>query len=177
MKFTARFSMPRIDVAAYRTALARHMSDMIAQAAMAWLEAVLAEIPVWSGASRATFVKLANAIGHSLPVAPAAVNAAHGLFTTRIDRTGMGQTVSDGKVTADKQTGEYSFTYSTTLPWLIWNEYHNANVEPDSTLFYRLIEPGPYNFQVVGARAFLRFADKVDLLPVKPHVVAVPVKS
>ena len=177
MKFTAQLSMPRIDVAAYRAALDRHMSDVIAQAVLVWLEAVMAEIPVWSGASRATFVKLASAIGHSLPVAPAAVSAAHGLFTSRIDRTGMGQATSDGGVTADKQTGEYSFTYSTTLPWLVWNEYHNANVEPDPTLFYRVLKEGPYNFQAVGARAFLRFADKVDLLPVKPHVVAVSVKS
>lgn len=177
MKFTARLSAPRIDVAAYHNALDRHMSDLIAQAAMVWLEAVLAEIPVWSGASRATFVKLANAIGHSLPVAPAAVNTAHGLFTSRIDRTGMGQAASDGEVVADKNTGEYTFTYSTTLPWLIWNEYHNANVEPDPTLFYRLIEPGPYNFQIIGARAFLRFADNVALPPVGPHVRQVRVES
>jgi hypothetical protein len=177
MKLTAQFSMPRIDVAAYRSALDRHMSDMIAQALMTWLEAVLAEIPVWSWASRATFVKLAQEIGFSLPVAPAAVNAAHGLFTSRMDRTGMGQAQSAGKLTADKQTGEYSFTYSTTLPWLIWNEYHNANVEPDPTLFYRLLQPGPYNFQVKGARAFLRFAGKVELPSVKPHVLSVPVKS
>ena len=98
-----------------------------------------------------------------LPVAPAAVDAAHGLFSSRIDRTGMGTASGDGQMVTDKKTGEYSFTYSTTLPWLIWNEYHNANVEPDPTLFYRLIKPGPYNFQVIGARAFLRFADKVDL--------------
>jgi hypothetical protein len=139
---------------------------------MAWLEAVLAEIPVWSGASRATFVKLATAISYSLPVAPAAVNAAHGLFTTRIDRTGKGSAQSEGELTASKETGEYTFTYSTTLPWLIWNEYHNANVEPDPTLFYRLIKPGPYNFQAIGARAFLRVADKVDLPPVAPYVIA-----
>jgi len=89
----------------------------------------------------------------------------------------MGVTQSDGKLTADKQTGEYTFTYSTTLPWLIWNEYHNANVEPDPTLFYRLIDPGPYNFQAVGARAFLRSADSVALPSVQPHVRAVRVKS
>ena len=176
MKFTTQFSMPRIDVAAYRNALDRHMSDLIAQAVLVWLEAVLAEIPVWSGASRATFVKLASAIGHSLPIAPAAVSAAHGLFTSRINRTGMGQAASDGRVTADKQTGEYSFTYSTTLPWLIWNEYHNANVDPDPSLFYRVLKEGPYNFQVVGARAFLRFADNVDLPSVRPFVRGVRVK-
>ena len=53
---------------------------MIAQALMAWLEAVLAEIPVWSGASRATFVKLADR-----SATPARWTGdrqlAHGLFT------------------------------------------------------------------------------------------------
>jgi hypothetical protein len=176
MKFTAKFALPRIDVAGYRTALDKHMSEMSAQGLMVWLEAVLAEIPVWSGASRATFVKLAQEIGFNLPVAPAAVESAHGLFTSRIDRTAMGRAASDGKLTANKETGEYTFTYGTTLPWLIWNEYHNANVDPDPTLFYRLLNPGPYNFQIVGARAFLDFASKVNLPPVKSHVRSVPVK-
>ena len=166
MKFTAQFSIPRIDVAAYQSALHAHMSDMIAQALMAWLEAVLAEIPVWSGASRATFVKLADSISYSIPIAP-----------TVMDRTGRGEASSDGGVVANKETGEYSFTYSTTLPWLIWNDYHNANVEPDPTRFGRLIKEGPYNFQVVGARAFLAFADRVDLLPVAPYVKAERVKT
>jgi hypothetical protein len=177
MKFTAQFSIPRIDVLAYRNTVDQHMTQMIAQALMLWLEAVLAEIPVWSGASRATFVKLASAIGYSLPVAPAAVDSAHGLFNSRIDRTGMGMASGDGGVVTDKETGEYTFSYSTTLPWLIWNEYHNANVEPDPTLFYRVIKEGPYNFQAVGARAFLRFADSVDLPAVKPYVRAVRVKT
>jgi len=176
MKFTARFSVPRIDVSAYRSALDRHMKEMIGQALLTWLEAVLAEIPVWSGASRATFQKLARAVGYSLPVSPVAVNAAHGLFTSRIDRTGMGQSASAGEMVTDKETGEYTFTYSTTLPWLIWNEYHNANVDPDPSLFYRVIKEGPYNFQAIGARAFLRFADDVDLLPVKPFVRGESVK-
>jgi hypothetical protein len=94
-----------------------------------------------------------------------------------MDRTWKGEAQSDGSLTANKDTGEYSFTYGTTLPWLIWNEYHNANVEPDPTLFGRLIKEGPYNFQAVGARAFLAFADKVDLLPVAPYVKAERVKT
>ena len=166
MKFAAQFSIPRINLAAYQSALHAYMSDQIAQALLTWLEAVLAEIPVWSGASRATFVKLADSISYSLPITP-----------TVMDRTWRGEAQSDGTLTANKDTGEYSFTYSTTLPWLIWNEYHNANVEPDPTLFGRLIKEGPYNFQVVGARAFLAFADKVDLLPVAPYVKAERVES
>jgi hypothetical protein len=165
MKFTAQFSTPRIDVMGYAKALDAHMSEMIAQGLTVWLEAVLAEIPVWSGASRATFTKLASAISYSIPIDPVAV-----------DRTGRGMASSDGGMVTDKATGEYTFSYSTTLPWLIWNEYHNANVDPDPSLFYRVLKEGPYNFQVVGARAFLRFADNVDLLPVKPFVRGVRVK-
>jgi hypothetical protein len=142
------------------------MKAAIAQGLMEWLEAVLAEIPVWSGASRATFAKLASHISYSIPISP-----------TAIDRTGIGEASGDGEMVTDKETGEYTFSYSTSLPWLIWNEYHNANVEPDPTLFYRVIKEGPYNFQAVGARAFLRFADTVALPPVKPHVRAVRVKS
>jgi len=177
MKFKAQFSMPRIDVATYRNALDAYMKEAIAQGLMSWLEAVLAEIPVWSGASRATFVKLAEQIGYNLPVGPATGQWAHGLFTSRVDRKWMGETQSAGSLTTNKETGEYTFTYSTTLPWLIWNEYHNANVDPDPTLFYRLLEPGPYNFQIKGADAFLRFAEGVDLPSVKPHVRVVKFKS
>ena len=165
MKFTAQFSIPRIDVSAYQKALDQHMTHTIAQALMVWLEAVLAEIPVWSGASRATFTKLASAISYSIPIDPVAV-----------DRTGRGMASGDGGMVTDKAKGEYTFSYSTTLPWLIWNEYHNANVDPDPSLFYRVLKEGPYNFQVVGARAFLRFADNVDLPSVKPFVCGVRVK-
>ena len=166
MKFTARLSAPRIDVSAYRKALDKHMTAAIARGLMEWLEAVLAEIPVWSGASRATFSKLASHISLSIPIAPVAV-----------DRVGTGQASGDGQMETDIDSGRYTFTYSTSLPWLIWNEYHNANVDPDPSLFYRVIKEGPYNFQAVGARAFLRFADGVDLPPVKPHVRAVRVNT
>ena len=175
MKFTTQLSIPRINVSGYRSAVDEHMREVIAQAVSVWLEAVLMEIPVWSGASRATFQKLAQGIGYNLPIGPAAVDAAHGLFNSRIDRTAIGRASGDGKVTTDK--GEYTFTYSTTLPWLIWNAYHNANVDPDPSLFDRLLEPGPYNFQVKGARAFLQFAANVDLPAVKPFVYGVRVKT
>ena len=48
---------------------------------------------------------------------------------------GIGQLAGDGSMETDKKKGDYTFTYSTTLPWLIWNEYHNANVEPDPTMY------------------------------------------
>ena len=66
--------------------------------------------------------------------------------------------------------------YRTWLPWLIWNEYHNANVDPDPGLFGRLLKPGPYNFQVKGYEAFKQFSQAVDLPAVSRYVKSVRVK-
>lgn len=165
MHIIRHFALPAIDLNAYRKELHRHMSDVIAQATMEWLDTVLAEIPTWSGASRATFVKLASEINFSVDIAP-----------TAMDRTAEGITQSDGEVVMDSNKGRYVFTYGTSLPWLVWNEYHNANIEPDPTLFYRVWKEGPYMFQVKGAEAFKRFADKVRLPKVAPFVHAHRIK-
>jgi len=171
MKFTHTFRVPRIDVDAYRKALDRKMSEAIAQAVTVWLDAVLMEIPVWSGASQATFVKLAQEIQYGLP---ARIAVFQSLTAPRPDRTGQGEAQSTGKL--ECANGRYVFTYGTTLPWLIWNEYHNANVDRDPSLFYRVIKEGPYNFQAKGAEAFKRFAETVELPRVASFVKSYPVK-
>jgi len=162
MKFDAKLSAPRLDLSSYEKALHQHMMDTIKQATELWLDAVLMEIPVWSGASRATFVKLAQMIEYNVPIAP--------VVQSRVG-TGIGE--SDGRLETEK--GRYVLHYSTSLPWLIWNEYNNANVNRDPTLFYRVINEGPYNFQLKGSLAFLRFASTVDLPPVASHMMQVKV--
>ena len=49
MKFTAQFSIPRIDIAAYRNALDIHMKAAIAQGLSEWLEAVLRRFQYGAG--------------------------------------------------------------------------------------------------------------------------------
>jgi len=165
MKFTRTFALPAINIMAYRKELHRDMGEAIAQATMEWLDTVLREIPVWSGASRATFLKLAQEINYAIDITPPAIN-----------RTAQGVSQSSGEVVADINKGLYTFGYGTTLPWLIWNEYHNANIEPDPTLFYRVWKEGPYMFQVKGTDAFQRFAEKVKLPAVAPFVRAQRIK-
>jgi len=165
MKFTASLAVPLLDLSGYRKALHQHMQDMIAQAIVTWLAAVLDEIPVWSGASRATFIPLASRISHSVSIAPGVIS-----------RIGTGIASSAGGLEMDEQQGRYAFEYRTWLPWLVWNEYHNANVEPDPTLLGRLLKPGPYNFQVKGYEAFKQFSRTVDLPIVAPYVTSIRVK-
>ena len=132
MKVTHSFRVPRINVDQYRTALDRHMKEVLAQGLMEWLHTALLEIPNWTGASRATFWRLAETIN-------AQVDASG-------PRVGIGQLAGDGSMQTDKMKGVYTFTYSTTLPWLIWNEYHDANVDPDPTKYpppAKLKSPAP----------------------------------
>jgi hypothetical protein len=165
MKFVPKFVAPRLNLSSYRKALHRHMLDVVSQAINVWLEAVLMEIPVWSGASRATFTHSAQVIHYNIPITP--------VVQSRVG-TGIGE--GAGGLEADDNKGRYVFHYSTSLPWLVWNEYHNANVDPDPTLFYRVIKEGPYNFQMKGFQAFRSFASTVDLPPVAPHIQPVRVK-
>jgi hypothetical protein len=155
MKFTATLYTPTLKLEASNKA--------ISQAIYIWLETVLMEIPVWSGASRATFIKLAQTIEYNVPIAP-----------VTLSREGIGSAESAGGLRPTDK-GQYVFYYSTSLPWLVWNEYNNANVNPDPTLFNRVIKEGPYNFQLKGILAFTRFASTVDLPVVTPHIKQVRV--
>jgi hypothetical protein len=161
MKFKYSYRSPQIDLVSYKKELDKTMRELLALGLASWLEAVIAEVPLWSGASRATFLKVASEIGYPVPV---------GGGPAPLDRIGIGQSASTGELVADIESGLYTFTYGTSLPWLIWNEYHNANFEPDPTLFGRLKNPGPYNFQVKGAAAFVHATGDASLPLVAPYV-------
>lgn len=142
IKISTIYKLPTIDVRAWQRAVDKNFSTAIADAARVWLQATTVEIPVWSGASLATFVQLANAAGFALGGITPAFNAPA--------RIGLGLSASQGSLEADKSNLIYSFTYATTLRHLIFNEFNNANASPDSTLFGTLKKPGPYRFQQKG---------------------------
>ncbi len=167
MKFKGTLKSFRIDRQAYKQRLHEHLSKEIAHAAFLWLNAVLTQIPVWSGASHATFLRLARAVGYQLTIQPKVVS-----------RISYGQRHGDGEVVADPEKGLYTFNYSASLPHLVHNEFQNANVIPDPTLFYRLIQPGPYGFQAIGAKVFEKYAKQARLpdpwesLKIKTHRIS-----
>ena len=169
MKFKCSFQIPRINIAAYAKVLDQRMREALAESLLTWLDTVVMSVPVWSGASRATFLALASTIGAPVDT------AGDGPF----DRTFVGRSNGRGELEIDQRAGRYAFVYGTTLPWLIWNEYFNANVDPDPTKWpppAKLRTPGPYHFQEKGARAFLSYAEGVALPAVAPFVKAYPVR-
>ncbi len=152
MKIKAKFRVPHIDRSVYAQKLTDRLGRAIANAAAEWLGAVMFLIPVWSGASHGTFKPLASALGLQLSISP------------RVEsRIGFGTTQATGAVTADADAGRFTFSYSTTLAHLIYNEFNNANATPDPTLIWGLITPGPYHFQEAGQHVFREFAAGVRL--------------
>ena len=152
MKWHGSLAAPRINMTAYREKLRAHMAEVLSYAAMQWLMTVLEEVPVWSGASRATFVKLAAKINFNVDIQPVVPS-----------RIGMGLAESDFEWSLDEGgSAKYYFRYSTTLAHLIFNEYHNANA-----VGHHLIKPGPYYFQQKGIAAFQGVARSVKLPSLK----------
>jgi len=150
MKFTGNLVQLKVDEPALRKAIHAELSNEIARLAFVWLEAVLSEIPVWSGASRATFMRLAREAGYSLAIDPVVKS-----------RISFGQRHGTGKMSADAKKGIYSFEYTTDLKWLVHNEYNSP--ESDPAVFHKLKKPGPYNFQIKGRAAFRKEAATIRI--------------
>jgi len=162
MKFTGRLVAPRLNLDAYREAMHQALEEALAQACEIWLSTTVDSlVPVWSGASRSTFLELASKIGRPIEIAPVVES-----------REGRGMAEGHGRWEADKEKGLYFFEYSTTLWWLIVNEYHDA-----TQWGIHLKTPGPYMFQVKGQAAFKHFANQVRLPLVSGSIKAVTVKK
>lgn len=161
MKIKATFQVPRLNLTSYIVALSETLSDALAQAAFEWINAATAEIPVWSGASHGTFLRLAQAIDFNLQI-DSKSNAPR--------RVGYGQRNSDGGLDIDAAKGRFKFMYETSLKHLVYNEYNNANIDPDPGLLSQLLDPGPYDFQTTAAEAFLSSTRSVTLPDISRHI-------
>jgi hypothetical protein len=162
MKFTAAFHALRIDTDKYRRALDKCLREALAQSLAEWLQTtVMTEVPVWSGASRATFLALAGCIHYDIPISPEVPS-----------RIGHGMDESTGELVIDEGRGQYTFRYSTTLPWLIINEYFDA-----TQWGFHLRKPGPYDFQAKGQAAFRESAANVRLPSPFTCLKTAPIKA
>lgn len=167
MKITGTFRVPRYSIDEYQRLMKDQLGQAIAEAAAEWLGATVPLIPVWSGASRGTFRPLASKIGLQILILPRAF----------VERIGFGESQATGQVTIDPSAGRFTFSYSTTLAHLVYNEFNNANVSPDPTLFARLLNPGPYRFQEAGEKAFREFAQSVRLPDPSPALIIRPIRA
>lgn len=124
------------------------MRERLKEAAIAWLNAATAPIPVWSGAALGTFSDLASEVNFSLNISPTQFGRAAGLGPA------VGRAQSTGTFGGDEKRGDFYFEYTTSLDHLIFNEFNNANVTYDPNIFSGLRHPTPYRFQEKGRVAF-----------------------
>lgn len=153
-QISATLIAPTIDMASYRKALINHFDYHLEQGIRRYIKAIAFNVvPVWSGASVATFLKLAALADYSLSVTP----------RTSRGRISLGKSSSGADIQMNGNRGQFHFLYETSLPHLVFNEYNNANMGGDPRVYSKLIQPGPYGFQNIGKAVFLSYAKSVRM--------------
>ena len=152
----AKLQILSLDLRRFRRSVDAKMLEATKEGARVWLDTVLAIVPTWSGASRATFEALAQAVGY---------NVTYGPIRSFKDRRRLGQGTGFGGLRRDG-AGRYSFYYRTDLRYLIFNEANQAR-RGVAGVFKGLINPTPYKFFEKGEKAYLAYARTVRLPSVR----------
>lgn len=130
----------------------------------AWLDAVVEQtpIPTWSGASRATFQKLAGDFDTTIPIGPIRASKS-GVAWGRASSGGSG-------ILINKQNGYVGFQYRTTLRHLIYNNYNAPSPGPYPRPWSINVRNTPYFISVKGDAAWNKCAATVRLPDPFKHI-------
>jgi hypothetical protein len=165
MKMTCRYSLIKLS-GNYQKAVNAELLKSLKEAVGLWIQAAITLIPVWSGASHGTFVKLASKIGMTFSLSgggglPGMLGPEYGV------QHSMGTITTWG--------GNCIAEYSTTLWHLIYNEYNDANADPEgANLFSRLVHPGPYDFQNAANATFEAYIKTIRLPSPWAYITLIP---
>jgi len=157
MAFTAKFYAISIDTITYRRELLRALKELNERAGAAWIDVAVNQtpIPTWSGASRATFQKLASELGTAVPIGP---------IRARKSRVALGSASSTGSgVVTEKGLPYVGFVYETSLKYLRYNEYNAATAGRPPQPYSNNVRFTPYNFQSRAKAAWLGVAKTAKL--------------
>lgn len=162
MKFKCKFTTFSLDKAALLKEYDTYFNKHLRKAGIIWLDATVrspTHIPTWSGASRATFQKLAQALGTSVPI---------GRIRAVRNRSDWGRAASDGGI---RTAGyKYSFYYETSLEYLIFNESNVATPGPYPRPWSSNVKFTPYQFVAKGAKAVEAYASTLKLPDPTKHI-------
>jgi len=167
--FITEFYFIDFDFATYKRLMFNAMVNINERAGKAWIEAAVFDtpIPIWSGASRATFEKLASELGTYVPSGPPVGNAP--------DRTSVGRRLSTKSgVIEDKNNAYVGFLYSTHLAHLHYNEYNLAVAGPWPQPRTNNVRFTPYRFQARARDAWENVARTAKLPDPLRHLRKTP---
>ena len=112
-KVKADVKFPRIDIPRTKDKIGSVMVNFVVDVLGEWVSTTTDVIPVWSGASRATFLQLATAAGvgieiESFIVAPIGSRIPLGIETT----------TSEALIDPRSRTGQFGWSYESILEYL-----------------------------------------------------------
>ena len=157
MKVKISFSALRLNLEKYRQDMTASLEKHTKKGGQLWLNAAIDEIPIptWSGGSRATFIKVANALGTSVGFGPQ---------KSYKNRRSLGLGNSQGRLVRDYSANFYGFLYSSSLRYLNYNNSNRATPGPEPQPFRTAIKNTPYNFTKKGEDAWRSYATSVRLV-------------
>jgi len=153
-----RGSLPVFDLSSFLKIddeIEKFVIRILKDGAKVWLEKAESLIPVWSGSSRATLVKLAQAVDVNISIFP--VPSAPGRVgdgNAKASNTWRGNDRSGGGLII--QPPKYAFFYRIEDHYLIYNNENDANTSWN----FHLKNPGPYNFLEAADKAFTDYVDQ-----------------
>lgn len=149
MKFTGHFTGIKLDRKGYEKRLKEHLIVQLHDLAKVWLSAVTGRVPVWSGMSQGSLLKLSEMVGGRIVISPVASS-----------RIPAGRALG----TADPTYGPKNFIIkiSTAVPHYVLQESENVNVS----------KTAPWWSFAAGALAYRRASLNVTL----PQPILKPVK-
>lgn len=159
MKFKTKFTGMAFGLSDYRRAMLNALRNLNERAGQAWLNEAVNKtpIPTWSGASRATFQKLASELGTSIPIGP---------IKATTSRVALGRSSSSGSGVEERNTKStlyVGFIYASDLRYLAYNEYNRAVAGSPPQPYSNNVRFTPYGFQVRAEAAWLAVAKTAKL--------------
>lgn len=113
MPLKAKVKFPVINKSKTIDVLDKHMNDQVTRALRAWLIAATSQVPVLTGASKASFLKLAFQAKVALNIRPRSVN-----------RIALGTSTSGGYIYKRKGI-RYGWRWSSRLDYIQYVDRHN----------------------------------------------------
>ncbi|GAG59837.1 unnamed protein product, partial [marine sediment metagenome] len=115
MKFTGHFTGIKLDLEKYRQRLRDHMVVELHNIAKIWLSAVTGRVPVWSGMSQGSLLKLSEMVGGRIVISP--------LVSSRVPK---GRALGTAKPTYGPN--DFIIEISTAVPHYVLQEYENVGI-------------------------------------------------
>lgn len=110
-KVRVKVRYPRPDTKKTQTAINETMARFVIDTMRVWVLETTQPIPVWSGASRASFLFLAAKAFTSITINPVAPDPPGSRIT-------LGITEATSEVIADQSKGEYGWTWESSLEYI-----------------------------------------------------------